>query len=1044
MLTKPKECDGCVLNFSWNGFSNPEGTGKNRILIVGESLGEKEKHAGKPFVRDAESGSVLETALRLSGLRREDFVLWNMIGCQPPANKLENTSYETEAINHCKVHFESVINKFKPSVFLALGSVPFKYLTGTHGSIGGITINRGYLFDSIYRDIKVVPSLHPSFINRKLRKHIPVLIRDIKRAIEVSRGQYKELDTSHYILKPDNFDISDFIDYAKKHPDIPISYDIETSYSKLEAEDIESNQDVREITQIQFQIGKHMAIVFDWPQKMEFDFDWGDDDYKNANLLDTNPELLDNIKEILGLPNPKIGWNNWLFDSINLEYHLGKDIVKGQNLDLMWAWHHWQPDIKWPGMKLQFVTNIYEPNFPAWKHLATTQPDKYGLYDVDSVSRIYDGLIKDLKAPKFRHKNLFTGIESKNSKSLYEGYIDDVVKLWPILRKMSDRGLPIDLVARAKFRDEIKKQIEESEETIQKLYPFHLRKTEHEEGYKYVPKEVNTYTEEFKNKIKLNRLYNTNNKPNISNIYTSNDFLFILDKSKIQSLINEYIELNTRKEGMSGLILKEFRLKSGAKEYRWDRVEYFKAGSPKQLIKYIEYKGYKVPTKRSKTGEFRPTTDKEHIHKLWEQTGDKLFEYIILKRELDKMLSTYIGESDYNLYEENEYTEEGTELRNKIDKETGWPIGKDGRVHSTFIFEPATGQLSSTRPNVQNPPKRGNQFSSRGYKKLAEQFRTLIAAPEGKVILEIDFSGFHALMLGFEAEDELYMRLARLGIHDYVASHMIKRQLPNRWLKIKRNKIKSEIEAYERDIEFYKDLDSWINLSDFDLKTKLSYTKKHHKFVRDAQAKPAVHGIGFGEGVNKLFTLNRNAFTSKQEVQELHDLMLITLFPKIKTYQDKIRALADKQKYLVTRFGYIRWFYDVYDWRIIPNGRAPKPGEYITRDNEGKWWSRKSGMDSEAVIAYLPSNNAFGLMKEKMRILEELGYNDKYELINQVHDSLMFLPDEDLLDEAIRNMVPVMSSATKHLINDVAPNGLHCLVEASFGPNWASMKDYEL
>jgi len=222
MLTKPISCTGCPLNFSWNGFSHPEGTGQNKIMIVGEALGEKEKFAGKPFVRDAESGSVLETALRLSGLKREDFVLYNMIQCQPPGNKLENTSYQDEAINHCKIHRNNVISKFAPSVFLALGSVPFKYLTGTMGSIGGITINRGYVFDSIYEGIKVVPSLHPSFINRKLRKHIPVLIRDIKRAIEVSKGQYRELDTSHYILKPDNFDIQDFIDYARKHPIEPI------------------------------------------------------------------------------------------------------------------------------------------------------------------------------------------------------------------------------------------------------------------------------------------------------------------------------------------------------------------------------------------------------------------------------------------------------------------------------------------------------------------------------------------------------------------------------------------------------------------------------------------------------------------------------------------------------------------------------------------------------------------------------------------------------------------------------------------------------
>jgi hypothetical protein len=168
------------------------------------------------------------------------------------------------------------------------------------------------------------------------------------------------------------------------------------------------------------------------------------------------------------------------------------------------------------------------------------------------------------------------------------------------------------------------------------------------------------------------------------------------------------------------------------------------------------------------------------------------------------------------------------------------------------------------------------------------------------------------------------------------------------------------------------------------------------------------------------------------------------LFPRIFDYQDRIRTLADKQKYLVTRFGYIRWFYDVYDWRIIPSGRTPKPGEYITKDNQNRWWARKSGMDSEACIAYLPSNNAFGLIKEKMRVIADYKYDDKYELINQVHDSLMFLPDIDLLDEAAKNVSAIMSAPTKHLINNVAPDGLWCGVEVKYGKNWANMKDYDL
>jgi uracil-DNA glycosylase family 4 len=1303
MLKKPDACRGCILDYDWNGFSIPEGTGKNKVLIIGESLGEKEKYHGTPFVRYAEAGSTLELAFRMAKVKREDFGLWNLIGCQPPNNKLDNTTYEHDAISHCQVHFNRVLNKFKPSVFLALGAVPFKYITGTNGNIGGILINRGYLFDSIYKGIKVVPSLHPSFINRKLRKHIGVLVRDIRFALDVATGKKFNLDTKHYTEEPTESDILDFIIYAKSNPDLPITYDIETSYSKLEAEDIESNQDVREITQIQFQIGMYKAIVLDWPFYTDYDNNFQPFETKRNNYIDY-------IKEILQLPNPKAGWNNWLFDSINLEYHLGKGIVKGTNYDLMWAWHHYQPDVKWPGMKLQFVTNIYESAFPAWKHLASDKPYLYGCYDVDSVARIYPKLLKDLKNPFFKHKNLHsidltsesttkkTGVISKNVKTLFEGYTDDVVKLWPILQKMSDRGIPIDLKARQEFREEIKKQIEVTDNLIQKLYPFDLRKTEHKEGYKYVPKDVFIYKEIFRKRMVLDSI--KSNGFNASSILDStNSFCLVLEDDKIDSLEEEFIEQNTRKEGMSGLIVRPFRI-NGAIEYRYDRIETFKPNSSQQLLKYIKAKGHKTGKKKTKEGEWRDTTDKEHIFKLWQDTGDPLYENIILVRELKKMLSTYIGDNDINLYENIETNEATNEVVNPEDsKQLGWPIGRDSRVHSTFIPEPATGQLSSTRPNVQNTPSKGNQFSSKGYRELARKFRRIIKASEGKTLMECvdpktriltsnlewveadtlrlgdellafdkhpdnvqrrrlrksiveglmilplpkveivtdmgsvicstkhlwlarkgsagaklkwikakdlrigdkisyftkpwevdntydggyisgfldgegyltssnvmfgqnegntldnicnkllskgfdlrndnpkstklckqmgitgypftgfrvcgmfrpnrllyklknrmegtavwgrntkaatiisikdlgvgrvvsiststqtyiaegflshncDYSGFHALMLGFEAEDETYMRLARLGIHDYIAAYIVKANLPKQLKQLsqflKNNKGHSRYNEAEelygnlnRSHNFLADLDGWITLPDNELKVKLKYVKKNHEFERNAQAKPAAHGIGFGEGVNKLYNLNRHSFANKKQVQDLHDLIK-SLFPKVFEYQDKIRLLAHHQHYLVSRFGYIRWFHDVFDWRLIPEGRNPKPNEVIIKGSDNKWWLRTAGKDSEACIAYYPSNNAFGKMKEAMRECEELGYLDKYGLINQIHDSLMFEIWLELIKEAAKNVYEVMIKPSKHLINSVAPDGLWCGVEIKIGESWDSMIDYDL
>src|SRR6266576_1313853 len=128
MLQKPKTCGGCVLENANCGFSISEGRCTTGVLIIGESLGDKEKWAGLPFRPEAEAGASLMKAISLLGKQREDFAFWNMIGCQPPFNALENTSYEYSSIEHCKVHFQQVLNKYKPKVILALGNLPTKHL----------------------------------------------------------------------------------------------------------------------------------------------------------------------------------------------------------------------------------------------------------------------------------------------------------------------------------------------------------------------------------------------------------------------------------------------------------------------------------------------------------------------------------------------------------------------------------------------------------------------------------------------------------------------------------------------------------------------------------------------------------------------------------------------------------------------------------------------------------------------------------------------------------------------------------------------------
>src|SRR5215469_970962 len=98
-------------------FSQPEGTGSLRVLILGEALGEAEAADGLPFRPYAPAGSLLERAIRRSSFTRDQFVLWNVVPVQPPKNWLEGAPWEAAAVAWGLPMLRKVIDDYKPAVF---------------------------------------------------------------------------------------------------------------------------------------------------------------------------------------------------------------------------------------------------------------------------------------------------------------------------------------------------------------------------------------------------------------------------------------------------------------------------------------------------------------------------------------------------------------------------------------------------------------------------------------------------------------------------------------------------------------------------------------------------------------------------------------------------------------------------------------------------------------------------------------------------------------------------------------------------------------
>jgi hypothetical protein len=196
--------------------------------------------------------------------------------------------------------------------------------------------------------------------------------------------------------------------------------------------------------------------------------------------------------------------------------------------------------------------------------------------------------------------------------------------------------------------------------------------------------------------------------------------------------------------------------------------------------------------------------------------------------------------------------------------------------------------------------------------------------------------------------------------------------------------------------------------------------------VRDTQAKPAILGYGFGMQGLKLWETNKDSFANQVEAGEVLGL-IDEAFPQLKTYREGRATLAHEQKYLVTRFGFTRWFWDVFSFKYNPNIKEK--------------WVVSHGSDYEDTLALEPSNDAFGHIDEAMITLDDVGWLERGNFVNTVHDSLIFYLHNDIFDLAMNAIKDVMEAPSKVLINSVAPEGLSVEVEvAASARSWGELE----
>ena len=326
--SKPHECfepfggdNGCSLAYLGRGFSRPTGSGILGVAVVGESLGREEVWDSLPFRPQARAGSKFEEVCKLAGVDRKELLVWNIVGCQPPDNRLTGTTYGINAIAHCQVHFDRIILGLRPNpacgkrVILALGSVP---LTTLVPNSRGVTDYRGFVLESKKYGL-IIGGHHPSWIQRGNFEFTPEAAMDMQRAVAVAKGEFTD-----YPAHPDfrGFDINEFpsIDEAwgfyykcRDNERLLITFDIETPKTGWATEEERPDIEDAPIFQIQFSVNMREAIVFPWRQP-----------------------YIDVAVAILKLDNAKAGHFVYSFDIPKLK-SAGVPAINGNIHDTLWC-----------------------------------------------------------------------------------------------------------------------------------------------------------------------------------------------------------------------------------------------------------------------------------------------------------------------------------------------------------------------------------------------------------------------------------------------------------------------------------------------------------------------------------------------------------------------------------------------------------------------------------------------------------------------------------------------------------------------------------
>lgn len=1029
-FTKPAACSECTLADKSFGYVPPSGPANAPILFVGESAGIHEALAGMPFVGAA--GGMLERALKRSHIHRDNVRVANCLSCQPPGDWLDGAPWEYAALNKCRQYLDPVLAE-DHKVIVTLGAIPLKQILDLWG-VEGVRVQDFH--GTVHRTRSgrwVVPTYHPSFLQRGAINLLDVVRSDLGVARSIANSGIWSPRPVSLLLDPSPtafaFWGTGYLNRLARDPEgIWLAVDIETK-------DKEGGRDEAELT------AEDNSTTI-----LRVNFSYDPDEGVSVPYEGPYIDLIDKILAGAGII---LMWNKG-YDEPRLVM-AGHKRIGREIWDLMWGAHHLQSDLP---LGLGFWAPFYS-DYGAWKHLGKQKGKEaeYAAVDGFQTTRVGYGVVKDLVEAGmweafYRHTHL------------REQYV---------LRPAHEIGLLVDVPKLDVFHDRLQTHAAGKLKTISEHSIAGNRLPK--QGYREKPKGDPCPDCEGIGYFSATAATDDQDRPGCARC-DATGFLVpsppksALGKHKekgdnakaeyiaegiklVQAEVDVELKVCRSCGKSSGIGPKHNCLRPNRKvsrkasgdrpvvengdtldakpaivtetrrQLRWFWQLPFNPDASQQILRFIKDSG-EAPGKAKKTR--KDTANKETLRKLAKKTGLPIYSTILDYKSIKKVDSTYAI---------------GAKKR----------IWADGRLHPQWTGRPSTLRDSYVNPNIQNVIA-----DKGGAESLAAGFRECIVASPGCRLLEVDYSGIEGVETGWLAGDPDYIRLAYLGVHAYLASHLIGKPASLGW-------------------------------SDQDLSMYFSEIKKKYPVEYD-RSKRTVHGNNYGLTIHGMVENFPESFPDLKAAQYTQDLYF-ELAPKLKAFHDRCRDKAyefgrlggpacDDYYTLVNSgqnhpYAYRHWFWGVQSYRPVNEAEYRKaqawgkrkgtlrangvPSGFVIMNNRP--FKVQLGEDSKRVIAFYPQSIAAGRMKEAELELfhpespDYIGdmYYGQTPFRAPIHDSLLLEVPDQVWDYVVETVVGVMRRPElRQPVPEEWGIGSHLRigVAAKAGRDWMHMEEIEL